>query len=120
MAVKRGFVVPVAVAELEVVEAVVDETEVVETVVDETEAVVPVEVEDLEIVADEEELVETTVPFRMYKDSLLPAPRTRIRMPHRPSNGVYMPQNSPPLPAQAMLHCVSGKSTLVLPRVFPQ
>ena len=84
--------VPVAIAELEVVETVPDEVD---------------EDIDVERVVDEE-AVERTVPFRMYKESLLPAPKTQIRPQYRSSNRIYIPQNSPLFPAQAILHCVSG------------
>jgi hypothetical protein len=109
--VKKAFDVPVAVAELEVVE----------TVPDERVAVTPDEVDDIDLArVVDEEVVETTVPFKIYRESLLPAPITLIRTLYTSSRGVYVPQNSPLFPAQAMLHCVSGYNTLVLPRVFPQ
>jgi hypothetical protein len=64
----------------------------------------PEETEILDVVAVEVEAVETTVPFRIYTDSLLPAPKTLIRKLRCTFKDIYIPQYSPPFPAQAILH----------------
>jgi hypothetical protein len=78
MEVKPLFEVPIAVAELDVVDEVPEETEDCPTKnVDD----VPVEIEifDVEAAVDEEAVVKMTVPFLMYTESLFPAPISQIR-----------------------------------------
>lgn len=107
------FGVPVAVAELDVVDAVLEETE--DCTTDDVDDV-PDEIE----VSDVEAVVEMTVPFLMYAESLLPAPITQIKKPYGSRKGGNLPQNSELFAAQAMLQSVSAWSALVLPRAFPQ